>query len=339
MTSGQITPGQAGFGPSKQRPVGLVSLVLAAVLGGGLWVVAPPVLAEGDAAVAEMDLQLPAGASLRSRRETALGSYALPIGPYSEQGIPQRLAEGRILRRSWQLEGEATVLQVLDLLRSQLVAQGYEILFQCAARQCGGFDFRFGIEVMPAPDMVVSLSDYHFLAAQIPDSPEPQLVSVLVSHSGEASYIQLIELGPPTEPPLAVAGAEQPAPKAPLQLRQQLLQQGHAVLKGMAFNTGAVTLGQGAGPSLERLVAFLTDQPEARILIVGHTDTVGGLADNVALSQRRAASVKEVLVQEYGIEADRIEAAGAGYMAPLASNLTVEGRETNRRVEVVLLSN
>jgi len=75
-----------------------------------------------------------------------------------------------------------------------------------------------------------------------------------------------------------------------------------------------------------------------RILIVGHTDTVGNLEDNIALSQRRAEAVKEALVENYDIDPDRVQVVGAGYMAPIASNLTALGREKNRRVEVVLTS-
>jgi OOP family OmpA-OmpF porin len=307
---------------------------------------------------AETALRLPAGANALSRRETALGTYALPVGAFSASGIPLRLEEGHILRRTWQVRGSASVLQVFEPLRRQLQAEGFEILFQCEARQCGGFDFRFGIEVVPAPDMVISLSDYHFLAAVKPDKPvkadraegsdaqaadltaKTQVVSLLVSRSGRANYVQLIEVSPVEQAPIAVVAPQAPTPEASdpgVALR--LLEQGHAVLNGLAFDTGAATLGQAAVPSLESLAAFLSAEPEAKVLIVGHTDSVGALESNRALSQRRAAVVKEALVEAHGADPDRIDVAGAGYMAPIASNLSVEGRESNRRVEVVLISN
>ncbi|MEP4039136.1 OmpA family protein [Pseudophaeobacter sp.] len=288
----------------------------------------------------------------RSQRETALGTYALPIGAFSETGIPLRLQEGHILRRTWNLQGDVTVLQVLDVLRRQLVEQGYEILFQCESRQCGGFDFRFGIEVVPAPDMVVSLSDYHFLAAQKPalsaaETTAQQVVSLLVSRSGAATYIQLIEVTPDKQAPLPLStvethepepepltGAENPA----LGLETLLEKQGHAVLGGVEFRTGAETLGQQAVASLQELADFLDKTPKAQMLIVGHTDSVGSLEDNTSLSLRRAQVVKETLVSTYGVAEERIAVAGAGFMAPIASNLTTAGREQNRRVEVVLLS-
>lgn len=289
-------------------------------------------------------LQLPAGSLPLSQRETALGTYALPVGPFGPTGIAQRLTEGHILRRTWQLRGDATALQVLEPLRRQLVVQGYEIEFQCAARQCGGFDFRFGIEVVPAPDMVVSLSDYYFLAAIGPEGSGaqdgvPAVVSLLVSRSGTANYVQLIEVSPDRQPPLElVAPDTPPAQVVAVSLGDQLLQQGHAVLKGLEFNTGDAEVGPEASAILKDFAAFLEAEPTARILIVGHTDTVGTLADNISLSQRRASRIKEALIQTHDIDGDRVEVAGAGYMAPIASNLTAAGRQTNRRVEVVLVT-
>lgn len=338
--------------------LGPAVLALGSCLTLAFSAVAAPAQSGGEAA-----LQLPAGATARSERETALGTYALPVGAFSAAGIPLRLQEGHILRRTWHLQGDTTVLQVLDVLRSQLVEQGYEILFQCETRQCGGFDFRFGIEVVPAPDMVVSLSDYHFLAAQKQTvaatadlatagqaTAEPaaarQVVSLLVSRSGTVTYIQLIEVSPEKQAPLALVTAETPASALPLQAQTQtalglaslLEQQGHVVLAGVVFGTGGEALGQDAIASLEQLAGFLEEQPQAQILVVGHTDSVGGLEDNKSLSLRRASVVKETLVQTYGVSDGRIEVAGAGYMAPIASNLTAAGREKNRRVEVVLLS-
>lgn len=301
---------------------------------------------------ADTALQIPLGAKVMARRETALGRYALPIGVYSAvAGIPLQQHEGRILRRTWQLRGDATVLQVLDLLRDQLQTLGYEILFQCTSRECGGFDFRFGIEVVPAPDMVVSLSDYQFLSVAKPEQGDTgaglktaKAASLLVSRSGNAIYVQLIEVGPTSVPPLAVAEPTSTSNSNPqeeqglsMQLADLLRRDGRVVLKGVAFNTGALSLAEGALRDLAALAAFLRDEPEARVLLVGHTDTVGGLEDNKALSLRRASIVLEALVSQYNVDATRIQVAGAAFLAPISSNLTPSGRETNRRVEVVLI--
>ena len=73
------------------------------------------------------------------------------------------------------------------------------------------------------------------------------------------------------------------------------------------------------------------------MVLVGHTDSVGLLEPNIALSRSRAESVRQRLINQYGVPEDRIDAHGMGYLAPIATNLTAQGREANRRVEAVLL--
>ena len=72
--------------------------------------------------------------------------------------------------------------------------------------------------------------------------------------------------------------------------------------------------------------------------MVGHTDAVGGLDGNVALSRRRASSVRDRLVGKYGVAGAQVTSDGVGFLSPRATNLTEAGRERNRRVEVILTS-
>ena len=73
--------------------------------------------------------------------------------------------------------------------------------------------------------------------------------------------------------------------------------------------------------------------PTWKLTVTGHTDDVGGDASNLALSQRRSASVRAALVSR-GITADRIETGGSGASSPKATNSTLVGRAQNRRVEL-----
>ena len=78
--------------------------------------------------------------------------------------------------------------------------------------------------------------------------------------------------------------------------------------------------------------------PDMRIALVGHTDTVGSLDGNIALSVSRARSVRQRLIDAYGIAPERLQSQGMGFLAPYTSNTTEEGREANRRVEAVVLA-
>ncbi len=87
---------------------------------------------------------------------------------------------------------------------------------------------------------------------------------------------------------------------------------------------------------LRRVAKSLNDQPGLRIEVAGHTDSKGSEAYNQKLSERRAAAVRKFLVSE-GVAADSIVSKGYGETRPIAENVTEEGREQNRRVEIHLL--
>ena len=73
--------------------------------------------------------------------------------------------------------------------------------------------------------------------------------------------------------------------------------------------------------------------PQTATTVEGHTDSIGNAAYNQKLSERRASAVRDTLVNQFGVEASRINAVGYGKERPVADNATNEGRAINRRVE------
>ncbi len=303
------------------------------------------VMALYPGALMALDLSLPGNAVLGREVSKAADSYLLPVGPFAEGAIPTLEVEGQMLQQAWRLEAQAmTTLQMLTPLRDQLVEAGYDILLDCNSKECGGFDFRFNTRVMTAPDMFVDLFDYRFLSARhVQGEGEPDYISVLVSLSGKTGYIQVIHLAPDgTLQPTVVADAAVPAttiqPGSDLPVSQALVQQGHLILSDLRFESGSSELGAGPFISLQDLAAFLKTDADLRVALVGHTDAVGGLNPNIALSKQRAGSVLERLVSAHSVPRRQLEAEGMGYLSPIAPNLTQAGREANRRVEAVLLN-
>ncbi|NDV50682.1 MULTISPECIES: OmpA family protein [Roseobacteraceae] len=82
----------------------------------------------------------------------------------------------------------------------------------------------------------------------------------------------------------------------------------------------------------------LLEYPNTTVQVIGHTDSDGAAAYNQSLSQRRASSVAALLMQQ-GVPSYRVQAIGRGEDQPIASNLTPEGKQQNRRVEIVILPN
>ena len=105
-------------------------------------------------------------------------------------------------------------------------------------------------------------------------------------------------------------------------------------LGDVLFDTNKATLKPGAAAKLDRLAAFLQDNPNERLIIEGYTDSTGSEDYNQALSQRRAQAVADALAA-HGVPASRYQALGRGESLPVASNSSAEGRQQNRRVEVV----
>jgi outer membrane protein OmpA-like peptidoglycan-associated protein len=105
-------------------------------------------------------------------------------------------------------------------------------------------------------------------------------------------------------------------------------------LGDVLFDTGQATLKPGASLALNRLATYLSSNPQTKVLIEGHTDSRGGDDYNIGLSERRARAVATEL-QSRGISADQVQTLGRGKSFPVASNDTPEGRQQNRRVEIV----
>jgi outer membrane protein OmpA-like peptidoglycan-associated protein/predicted nucleic acid-binding Zn-ribbon protein len=102
------------------------------------------------------------------------------------------------------------------------------------------------------------------------------------------------------------------------------------------FSLNSERIEESAYDTLGKVAELLDIYGGRPVLITGHTDAMGDGAYNQRLSERRAELVKEFLVEQFEIEADRLETTGAGESDPVASNASLAGRRANRRVEVTI---
>lgn len=110
---------------------------------------------------------------------------------------------------------------------------------------------------------------------------------------------------------------------------------GRVATQGILFATGSARIRPESTPTLNEIGTMLRDHPDLRIAIEGHTDDVGDDASNQTLSEQRAAAVKDYIVQTFGIAGARLQSAGFGETRPVTPNDSAEGRQQNRRVELV----
>jgi OmpA-OmpF porin, OOP family len=110
---------------------------------------------------------------------------------------------------------------------------------------------------------------------------------------------------------------------------------GRVATQGIYFDTGSDRIRPESSPTLKEIGTMLKEHPDLKLTIEGHTDNVGSAASNQALSEKRAGAVRQALIDSYQVNGERLQAKGLGQTKPAAPNDTPEGRQSNRRVELV----
>lgn len=120
-------------------------------------------------------------------------------------------------------------------------------------------------------------------------------------------------------------------------MRSKLLTEGKLVSYGIYFDVNKDVVKPESYGTLKEVATVMTENPDLRVKIAGHTDADGADASNLDLSKRRGAAVKNELVKTFGINASRLESDGLGENQPVAPNDTPSNKALNRRVEFIKL--
>jgi len=110
---------------------------------------------------------------------------------------------------------------------------------------------------------------------------------------------------------------------------------GKAAIYGIHFDVDSAKIKDESKPTIEKIAKLLKENPNLKLHVVGHTDNTGDIEYNIELSEKRAESLVEFLVNNYNINEKRLNSFGVGSLAPKATNETEDGRKQNRRVELV----
>jgi len=119
--------------------------------------------------------------------------------------------------------------------------------------------------------------------------------------------------------------------------RSKLLTEGKLVSYGIYFDVNKDIVKPESYGSIKEIATVLNENPTVKIKVTGHTDSDGDDALNMDLSKRRAANVKQYLINEFKVDGSRIETDGKGESQPIATNNSVENKAKNRRVEFTKL--
>jgi len=278
------------------------------------------------------------GSEITHYAETEFDEYGLMVAPAENSGgaakneASMQVIEGRLTRIRYLAPAEQSVAAVFRSYATALKDAGFEEVFACKYKACGGRRFNHSMNV----NYLTESKDFRFLAAKL---PRPEAGNVYVSlyvglsdTGGGKTFkrvitqLDVIETEALAEKMVAVDAGE---------MAKAIDATGRIALYGIYFDSDKTEIKPGSKETLDQIAKLLKDQGALKLVVVGHTDNQGKLDYNMDLSKRRAEAVKQALVADYGIEAGRLAAWGVGYLAPVASNRAEDGRTKNRRVELV----
>jgi len=271
----------------------------------------------------------------------------------------RKALEGAYTRLVYIVPASRSPLEVLRNYQDEIKSKGGQVLFECKDSDCGGDPRRSiaggggdsSLAMYLYPESRVTdeygsagycavtehISDQRYLAAEIPGSGAHVSVltyTLVAPERNDVCYgvndrtvavVDIVEAKAREQKMVTVQASE---------MATAISGTGRIALYGIYFDFNKADVKPESNPTLEQIAKLLKDNAALKLLVVGHTDNVGGFAPNIDLSQRRAAAVVATLVQR-GIGRERLAPHGVAFASPVASNKTDEGRAKNRRVELV----
>jgi OmpA-OmpF porin, OOP family len=229
--------------------------------------------------------------------------------------------QGRVTVINYDDPSERSTLEKYKNYEDALKAAGFEIVWSCAGYETCSVPGQIqipGIGYFPYGDKVRNLT------ARLKRAEGDVWVGLQVKPAW--TDLQIVEVKP-METGMVKVTAEA--------LGKGIFAEGRVPVYGILFDTGKSDIKPESAETLREIAAMLAKNPTLKVHIVGHTDNVGELAANLALSKSRANAVVAALTTTHKVAAARLRPDGVGPLAPVASNDSDAGRAKNRRVELV----
>jgi outer membrane protein OmpA-like peptidoglycan-associated protein len=264
------------------------------------------------------------GSTLAKREARDFDRYALVIGLDTKgMQFETRPLEGKLTRLVYTNPAGRSTLEIFENYRTALEGASARVLFACEMNTCGPAYARSAWNQANGL-FAASDGDPRYLAAHLAAKGGEAYVAVMVGK--KRTQVDVLERAA-MDTGLVAVNAEA--------LAKGIQQDGAARVYGILFDVDKADIRPESKAALEAIAELLRGQAALSIFVVGHTDATGALDHNLKLSRARAQAVVGALVGQYGIAAARLDPHGLGPLAPVASNATDEGRQKNRRVELV----
>ncbi len=241
--------------------------------------------------------------------------------------------EGRFTEIVYKTSGERTTLEVFRNYRSALVGGGMTLDFECEGKpKCGSETQYINGAGKPMTGNLLRNGDMRYIYGKLPTPNGTVYASVFTMRGatdGLGTIWTRLNLIETDEMETGLINVDA------VSMEKIIAATGRVSLYGIYFDTGSSVVKPESGPTLEEIAKLLKNNPRMDLLVIGHTDNVGGFEFNIGLSEKRANAVVQILVSQYGVPEKRLRGYGIGYVSPVTTNRNEGGRSKNRRVELV----
>ena len=296
------------------------------------------------------------GSFLVYRDDVAYDEVKYPSGKVRDvaEAYPSLARSGKRVALQYTLSAARSSLEAIRNYQQQASTEGFQTVFECAGDTCGAGSGQVQYSIVKAmmpprffdqmgDSSVTACGSYYVTAIRYVlmenkntgvtlavAASNPEISSTYCSDAFKKQltvWVSRIEPQAREQQMIALSASD---------MSKSIDAEGRVALYGIFFDTGKADIKPESKASLDQIGALLKQRPDLKLHVVGHTDNVGGIDSNMALSKRRAESVVAALATTYGVNRARLTGNGVASLAPVKTNTTEEGRAKNRRVELVL---
>lgn len=293
------------------------------------------------------------GSYIIGYEQSSYDQLVLPAGSYNSDQTKTINPEGKVTRILYAAPRNRSALEIFRNYQQALSKAGFQEIYECNDDNCYKFtwiihenrtaldnrgdlskhalaydnteDEKYLLTKLQAPDGAIYISVYTALFNATYSSPK--IKEELKDRP--VTLLQIVE-EKAMETGKVLVDAEAMA--------KNIDRLGSVRLYGIHFDIDKAKIKENSESTLAEIGELLRSNPDLKLAVVGHSDVSGSLTHNKNLSEKRAEAVVNYLKTHFNINKSRLEPYGVGPLAPVASNDTKEGRELNRRVELVKLN-
>ena len=282
------------------------------------------------------------GSTLIGKYQSNYVQYLVAEGPLTREGfLKKSTPEGELECFLYRGPAGRTALEVFRNYEQQLKKSGLGILFSCSDSKClqdtysGFFITLYGSthnkvekrNTFPAKEITNIYSGQHYVSALWKGTESNKYVTIGIATDNDVVYAYIDIL---TEKNMDTDMVEITANY----IRDEIKKQGKVVIYETLFESGKSILMPSAATIINEMLAYIRANPPKTFYVVGHTDDTGNFDSNMTLSLQRAQRLTDELIKK-GASAQQLTPKGVGPLAPVGTNQTEEGKQRNRRVELV----